>query len=44
MYEIMKVNEKVFYADRTRRVGVVRIDDNKVFLVDTSSSKDAIRR
>ncbi len=44
MYEIRKVNENVFYADCPSRVGIVRLYDNKVFLVDTSSSKDAIKK
>lgn len=44
MYEIVKVNDRVYYADCPSRVGIVRISDNEVFLVDSGSSKDAIKK
>lgn len=44
MYEIVKVSNRVYYADCPSRVGIVKISDSEVFLVDSSSSKDAIKK
>lgn len=44
MYELIKVNDEIYYVNCPSRVGVVKIADNEVFLVDSGSSKDAIKK
>ena len=35
MYELIKVNDEIYYVNCPSRVGVVKIADNEVFLVDS---------
>ncbi len=41
MFELVKINENDFYIDCPAKIGVVRISENEVILIDSGSDKDA---
>lgn len=41
MYELIQVSEHDYYIDCPAKIGVVRIDDKDVVLIDSGSDKDA---
>lgn len=41
MYELIQVSEKSFYIESPARIGLVRLDDQNVCLIDSGSDKDA---
>ncbi len=41
MYELIQISEHDYYIDCPARIGLVRIDENNVVLIDSGSDKDA---
>ena len=41
MYELIKINEKDYYIDSPSRVGIVKISDGEVILIDAGNDKNA---
>ena len=41
MYELIRISEHDYYIDCPAKIGVVRIDDDSVVLIDSGSDKDA---
>lgn len=39
--ELVKVGEKTYYIKNATNIGIYKIDDNKVYLIDTGNDKDA---
>lgn len=44
MYELVQVGENSFYLDCPAKIGVVRLDPERVCLIDSGSDKDAGRK
>lgn len=42
--ELVKVGEKTYYIKNATNIGVYKINDNNVFLIDTGNDKDAGRK
>lgn len=41
MYELIRINENDYYIDAPTRVGIVKISENEVCLIDSGPDKDA---
>ena len=41
MYELIQVAENSYYIQSPAKIGIVRISDNEVCLIDTGNDKDA---
>lgn len=41
MYELIQLNEKDFYVDCPSRMGIVKISENEVVMIDSGNDKDA---
>ncbi len=41
MYELIRINENDYYIDAPTRVGIVKISENEVCLIDSGADKDA---
>ncbi len=41
MYELIKVTEKCFYVNCPAKIGIVKISDDEVMLIDSGNDKDA---
>ena len=39
--ELIKVGEKTYYIKNNTNIGVYKIDNNKVYIIDTGNDKDA---
>lgn len=39
--ELVKVGEKTYYIKNATNIGIYRIDENNVYLIDTGNDKDA---
>ncbi len=39
--ELVKVGEKTYYIKNATNIGVYKIDENSVYLIDTGNDKDA---
>ncbi len=44
MFELVQVSEKCFYIDAPAKIGVIKADENNVFLIDSGNDKDAGRK
>ena len=44
MYELIKVSERCYYIQSPAKIGLIKLDDNKVCLIDSGNDKDAGRR
>lgn len=44
MYELMQVSDSCYYVQSPAKIGLVRLDDRAVCLIDSGSDKDAGRR
>ncbi len=44
MYELIQVTEKSYYIQSPAKIGLVRLDDRQVCLIDSGNDKDAGRR
>lgn len=42
--ELIKVGEKTYYIKNPTNIGIYKIDDNNVYLIDTGNDKDAGRK
>lgn len=42
--ELIKVGEKTYYIKNATNIGVYKVDDNNVYLIDTGNDKDAGRK
>lgn len=42
--ELIKVGEKTYYLKNATNIGIYKIDDNNIFLIDTGNDKDAGRK
>ena len=40
MYELISVSEKCYYINCPSKIGIVKISDNEVCLIDSGNSKD----
>ena len=41
MYELIQAGERTYYIDCPSKIGIYRIDDEKVCLIDSGNDKDA---
>ena len=39
--ELIKVGEKTYYIKNPTNIGIYKVDDNNVYLIDSGNSKDA---
>ena len=39
--ELVKVGEKTYYIKNATNIGIYKIDDNNVYLIDTGNDKEA---
>ena len=39
--ELVKVGEKTYYIKNATNIGIYKIDDNNVYIIDTGNDKDA---
>ncbi len=44
MYELIQVSERCYYVQSPAKIGLVRLDDENVCLIDSGSDKDAGRK
>lgn len=44
MNELIQVGEKTYYIDYPTKVGIYKIDDNNVYIIDSGNDKDAGRK
>ncbi len=44
MYELVKLTEQSYYIESPAKIGVYRVSDSEVYLIDSGSDKDAGRR
>ncbi len=44
MYELIQASERSYYIESPAKIGLVRLNDNNVCLIDSGSDKDAGRR
>ncbi len=44
MYELVQLNESDFYIESPAKIGLVKVNDNEVCLIDSGNDKDAGRR
>lgn len=42
--ELIKVGEKTYYIKNATNIGIYKVDDNNVYLIDTGNDKDAGRK
>ena len=42
--ELIKVGEKTYYLKNPTNIGIYKIDDENVYLIDTGNDKDAGRK
>ena len=42
--ELVKVGEKTYYIKNPTNIGIYRVSENDVFLIDTGNDKDAGRK
>ncbi len=40
MYELIKINENDYYIDSPSKIGIVKISENEVILIDSGNSRD----
>ena len=41
MYELIQVSEKCYYIDCPAKIGIIKLSDDKVYLIDSGNNKDA---
>ena len=41
MYELVQVGERTYYIDCPSKIGIYRLDDERVCLIDSGNDKDA---
>ena len=44
MYELIQVAENSYYIQSPAKIGIVKISENEVYLIDTGNDKDAGKR
>lgn len=44
MNNLVKINDKIYYIDGLTKVGIIKINDNDVCLIDSGNDKDAGRK
>ena len=44
MFELIQVSERSYYIQSPAKIGLVRIDDKNVCLIDSGNDKDAGRK
>ena len=44
MYELIKVSENCYYIDCPSKIGIIKINDTDVCLIDSGNNKDAGKR
>ncbi len=44
MYELNQIGERTYYINCPAKIGIYRVDDNNVYLIDSGSDKDAGRK
>ena len=44
MYELIQVSERTYYIQSPAKIGLVKLDENNVCLIDSGNDKDAGRR
>ena len=44
MYELIKITDKSYYIQSPAKIGVVKVSDNEVVLIDSGNDKDAGRK
>lgn len=44
MYELMQVSEHCYYIQSPAKIGLIRLDDTEVCLIDSGSDKDAAKK
>lgn len=44
MFELVQVGSNTYYIDCPAKIGVYKISDNEVYLIDSGSDKDAGRK
>ena len=42
--ELIKVGEKTYYIKNVTNIGIYRIDNNNIYLIDTGNDKEAGKR
>lgn len=44
MYELIQAGERTYYIDAPAKIGIYRVSDTEVWLIDSGNDKDAARR
>lgn len=44
MYELIKVTDRTYYIESPAKIGLFKINDSEVCLIDSGSDKDAARK
>ena len=44
MYELIQVSERNYYINSPAKIGLIRLNENEVCLIDSSNDKDAGRK
>ena len=44
MYELIQITDRTYYIQSSAKIGLVRLDDNEVCLIDSGNDKDAGRK
>ena len=44
MYELVKLNENDYYIDCPSKIGIVKVSDNEVILIDSGNDKDTAKK
>lgn len=44
MFELMQISEQCYYIQSPAKIGLVKLDDNNVCLIDSGNDKDVGRK